>query len=396
MQNDYKYQVEEVRTAFRYCACRNAVLYPLVRSGEGIPMAMTRLRDLWHARTSVMRDTHWPQVRDPLGLQYARNCPPFGVLTDDTGRCCQIRSVCPFCFARNYVLRPFMFIEQALYGSFHRDAMPKPGYWLVEFEVRQRLCLLAKLPWTPERVMRHLTPWMVEYMQKHRRREVKLCQPEHAAVLHRPYIGERDGVSYGGLSRSGFLLVRAGTDVAATEMMRGLKGKRGCQATMTIHRYPTKSIMSKAATTVFRYQRSMMNFDSTCVAALLAGIKQKHLLSTYGPQIKDDDPKTGFEKEVHVAKRFKRAEGDYEPEPAVVAQKVKDAIGMADDILASIKALPERALEKGDDFFNGVKKRARGIADTIRQTNRVTPAQHSSLDNMLAGVRKWEHVEDED
>jgi hypothetical protein len=44
---------------------------------------------------------------------------------------------------------------------------------------------------------------------------------------------------------------------------------------------------------------------------------------------------------------------------------------------------------KNQSYFDGVEDRAKAIGETITHTGRVSDAQVTALENMLAGVKKW-------
>jgi len=66
---------------------------------------------------------------------------------------------------------------------------------------------------------------------------------------------------------------------------------------------------------------------------------------------------------------------------------VTQALDQCNEIQSTISELPEAGFEFGES----VSKRVTGIAETIEQTNRVTPKQRQALDNMQSGVEAWIH-----
>lgn len=85
------------------------------------------------------------------------------------------------------------------------------------------------------------------------------------------------------------------------------------------------------------------------------------------------------------------------PDPADDVKLVPSAlaaVGLADKIQQRIDDLSDRAKLTNPRYFEDVSKKAEGIADVIRRTNRVSDAQVKALENMLEGVEKWHHNPD--
>ena len=122
MADDKKYVPTAILDTYPHRAMRYAVLAPLVGSADyikhDIPKMLSLLRNQWSARISAMaKEAQWKPAMGK-GHYYLRNCPPFGVKTDDTFRRCKQRRICPFCYAREFVLNPFLSLEWACYGTF--------------------------------------------------------------------------------------------------------------------------------------------------------------------------------------------------------------------------------------------------------------------------------------
>jgi hypothetical protein len=72
------------------------------------------------------------------------------------------------------------------------------------------------------------------------------------------------------------------------------------------------------------------------------------------------------------------------------SQRVKDALKLVDEISETISEdVPEWKVLKNQSYFDGVEDRAKAIGETITHTGRVSDAQVTALENMLAGVKKW-------
>lgn len=69
---------------------------------------------------------------------------------------------------------------------------------------------------------------------------------------------------------------------------------------------------------------------------------------------------------------------------------MKAAIDLGEEILALIEDdVPEWALDKAPDFFEGVQEKTESILEVIRNSGKRTDRQLEALENMLAGVKKW-------
>lgn len=71
---------------------------------------------------------------------------------------------------------------------------------------------------------------------------------------------------------------------------------------------------------------------------------------------------------------------------------MREAIDLAKQIEEVIEdRVSERTRDKHASYFEDIFDKSQSIADTIRKTNRVSPAQLKALENMLGGVKKWVH-----
>jgi hypothetical protein len=144
---DIEYRVIAVRRAYRYRAMRGAVFFPLFGANwlrRTPEESLSKLRRMWYKRIRSLKKAGWARLPDELATQYMRNCPPFGVITKSSARCCNVALLCPFCYARRYVLESFLAVERVLYGGTDPAAKPAPGWNLVEFRrpsrCRRRTC----------------------------------------------------------------------------------------------------------------------------------------------------------------------------------------------------------------------------------------------------------------
>lgn len=69
---------------------------------------------------------------------------------------------------------------------------------------------------------------------------------------------------------------------------------------------------------------------------------------------------------------------------------VAAALKLAQEVLELIEdEVPEWKVLKNQEFFEGVEEKARGIAETVRRTGRVSAGQRAALENMKGAVEKW-------
>lgn len=115
------FDVGRVFEAYRHRAVRRAVMIPLFGKQAptvllDIPKALDLVRTKWRRRCYQLSKAGWHPLRTWSAVTYAGNCPPFGVQTTTTARCCRRPLACPFCFGRDWVLYPFRKLETILYG----------------------------------------------------------------------------------------------------------------------------------------------------------------------------------------------------------------------------------------------------------------------------------------
>lgn len=80
----------------------------------------------WRHRLNLLAAHGWSPVQEPLDYLYAANCPPVGVRTNHKNLwTCKHRSICPFCWCRQYVQEAYWRFERALYVNQQTD-VPYP------------------------------------------------------------------------------------------------------------------------------------------------------------------------------------------------------------------------------------------------------------------------------
>lgn len=108
----------------RYWAAHRAVTLPLAGFKpryDDLPMAVERLRKRWWYRLRKMADHGIEPFTDAETLKRFGNCTSFGQFSDGkTPRFCNTPLLCPYCYARSYVIRIYDAIAQHLFVAKQR------------------------------------------------------------------------------------------------------------------------------------------------------------------------------------------------------------------------------------------------------------------------------------
>ncbi len=113
-------------------AARWAVLTPCCGAEwrqRPFPQMMKHLRHLWQRRVSSLADVLTDPIRADtyagrLAGTYWKNCPPFSTVTPPKTLRCSKRLICPFCYARDYVIKTMQVCQAALYDRRRRQPVP--------------------------------------------------------------------------------------------------------------------------------------------------------------------------------------------------------------------------------------------------------------------------------
>lgn len=99
---DRKFKIKRFVTSYPVEAARRAVLFRFTTAQGGLREAERRLRTWWRGRLQDIAGSAaigW--LTGGSDVQFARNCPPVGVVTDDQTRRCRGRAYfCPYCRGR--------------------------------------------------------------------------------------------------------------------------------------------------------------------------------------------------------------------------------------------------------------------------------------------------------
>lgn len=278
------FEVTKVRRACRHVACRGAVFNSIFARDWmplGVPETLTRLRRLWHARLSELEHAGWKRVQSRLSMQYMRNCPPFGVFTEDTTRVCRLPILCPFCFARLNVLDSYIRLETALFGSMHRKigeiVIPSPHLKLIGFTRLYPLWPNEGIEWTTQ--SRKALIYTIKHLiAKYRHTETDVFSPLGGIVLHRTDMR----VDNWPLIRSGVLLCDAQQMSAFPKEWEELREKRLLFIEQHDRSRITKSLLAEVVSRRFRYSAGLLSWPAEDVVAYLHSMRRMRLIAKYG------------------------------------------------------------------------------------------------------------------
>lgn len=277
-------------SAYRHRAARVCILRPFFTFDErkNAALALWLLRKRWYARLVDLREAGWTVLADPKKLTYASNCPPVGVKTSFTTRCCNKSRVCPFCWARQHVLLPFRKFETVLYGASgpyqqNGKLLPviRPDLKIVSFSIVTSGSAKAEAEFSPEGLPLHWH-YLNSRLCYHRRREVDLFNAEYAYVLHKIYpVASRKHI---GVVRSGVMLC---PDVDAAEVQRYIECGHRVEVAPA-----NKKALFHAMLRSFTYPKPLMCEAPELMAVFLNACKSGRMATWYGGPVRS---KTGFE-----------------------------------------------------------------------------------------------------
>jgi len=292
-----QFKIIRIRGDYRHRATRSAVLGTILQRKlliDDMQRNFDYLRKRWHAVLQSLAESNWKPLLDAegdlstLNLQYMRNCPPFSVVTADKNRTCNRDRICPFCYARRNVMRPFVRMERVLYGpnsnSFRvagpgSKALPvlRPDLTLIAF----RLTLKNGTAWLKTKLTPKTLPdhWEAakDYIH-HNRQYERRFEPEYASSQIHLW-PKSDRIE---LRRSGIMLVK----IAPEKVVATLK-RQGMQV---IALKPCKKSLFEATTFAFRYPEDIFSKGTNPVMrARLLEIMSSTRLKSWCGIVKDED-----------------------------------------------------------------------------------------------------------
>ncbi len=116
---DFRFTITKIHRAVRHDATRAAIFSTVFDDWAQRDLfdLLAELRGLWRRRLAQYEAAGVRPSSNRNWYSYYRNCPPFGVTADPRTRQCNRAIFCPFCWAREYVLKPFTYMETLLFGG---------------------------------------------------------------------------------------------------------------------------------------------------------------------------------------------------------------------------------------------------------------------------------------
>ena len=291
MQFDHpsNFQITCIRQSMRNRAMRMAVLYPLLgrwlddknkeATDRSIIEAMSQLRRIWHARLIELREVGWTWLRQSRNFTRVWNCPPFGVNTSSSYKYrCDRRMLCPFCYARSYVLKIFSLFERTLYVDRKPTTKPeKEGWTLVSFSVRDSV---AK----PKRSRTWDTAALREICRKLRTDDISSHDLRKSMFLK---CAGKFGVTQWQVEpKEHRLLIRRNGLLLTRKLVRLEEIKTREQDYVGIDNLSTlteiKKTLAVACAKVFAYPRGLLYGDAMETVTILESLARCRLFSSYG------------------------------------------------------------------------------------------------------------------
>jgi len=100
---DIEFTYDYIPSRYQDLVQRYAVLYPLTRacrSRDEVGTQTLKLCDARRARLSALMATGWEPRSTRTGVTFARNCLPTFIHSEQRTVPCNMRRMCPFCYAR--------------------------------------------------------------------------------------------------------------------------------------------------------------------------------------------------------------------------------------------------------------------------------------------------------
>ena len=261
--------------AAAFLAARYAIhpLYdaPLNSPDKALAM-MGALRKRWRRMAKLLFDAKWRGLLmhgepSPLKLTYMMNCPPFGMrLPEDEEerspqrRCCHRRSICPFCYCRDYVI-----------NAFDRLVGPATQKGRELWEFREIIRIKTRSDTTLAETTKKIKEIIVG---SGRRQQHDMLRPKPVGgiVFHRVR-PQRDGEKLTGFDvyRSTLAVVEAGTELRLAK-----------RSTIRLHRDCTKANLARVVGRCFSYPSEWYEQKPGTIMMLLARLTKARVFAAYG------------------------------------------------------------------------------------------------------------------
>lgn len=381
--SDKVFKVRRVRRAYRFDACYRAVLIPTlgVRPSQvwneaEMDIALDRLRYMWRSRLVALRSAGWAILKTGKNNIYARNCPPFGVLTDSVSRPCNRPKLCPFCYARQYVYEPFSWMQKALYGSLRltdpqtgERLVPREGLRLVGFKTGMRYVP----PDVSEKAIHDAATTLYDTLHAQRRAEMDLVADPLGFTFLQVYPTRHKG---------GLALIGRRVGLALTRSDKLPEGVKVHKKDMLeMEEFPNKKKMAQWFGRVMAYPKQMLFASPRVTVNVLRALAGRHCMVRYG--FGRQSPGPSVPPDPSVCASAPTAVSVHSPDAA-------EALAISREILRIIHDEVSQAARKAQaDLFVDIQTRTTEIVRAIESRDWATTLQCRALDEMLVAVRRW-------
>ena len=191
------FRINRVYDSYASRAARSAVMRPILHvAGEkrSAEKDFSALRLCWYNRVLALKEAGWKILRSDKDAGFMMNCPPFSVKTGTKAIPCGRTSVCPFCYARYWVIRPFRAAEKVLFGCVGKPKqVPEPirpdlrvVWFRSVYGVLATVRSGAQLTWTPGNLPWHVAAAYTS-VRLHRKEAINVFGAEAGCLNTHPY-----------------------------------------------------------------------------------------------------------------------------------------------------------------------------------------------------------------
>ncbi len=244
---------------------------------QPIRNVLRHVRRLWVKLLDGLADVQAPglgttQHNGRLALAYSKNCPAFGI-SDKRMRRCNRAKICPFCYAREYVVRPMQTLEAALFGRGSGVPLAELNDTvIVDFTVGIKFEPHNRNWQTTAATRAPVWASILKTIDEGQRREVRQFHSYGGAVLQRIQFDTGAWT----LLRSGvFLCNKNEFDLRGFEWSSCEAGRHHVSA-------PTREELSRAVGRAFRYPDNVLVTAPEIVREYVERLRSKRLLNRYG------------------------------------------------------------------------------------------------------------------
>lgn len=126
---DLDFAITSVLDSAKNRSMRYAVLSPLFPQWpeKGVDVAFEDIYGRWRRKIDQLHAVGLSLVKSDSNYRRLRNCPPFGVSLEAVSAACDRPLFCPFCWARKYALKAFVYLEEKLFAVSGSRTLAVPG-----------------------------------------------------------------------------------------------------------------------------------------------------------------------------------------------------------------------------------------------------------------------------